>query len=92
MTPRRPISPSPQAEPPEAAGQGRRTLEGCFTRMTPAEKRTYMDALSLTLLGLRVHRTLKALAGDNHLAAGPLAVLREDFQGPDTLGEQTIAA
>lgn len=81
-----------QAEPPGAAAQGRRTLEGCFTRMTPAEKRTYMDALSLTLLGLRVHRSLKALAGDNHLAAGPLAILREDFQGPDTLGEQTIAA
>ncbi len=70
------------AEPRGADGlsESEGTFLRYFREATEEDKRTLVDSMDLMLLGLRVHRALKALAAKNDIAAGSLKILEDDFR------------
>lgn len=79
------------AEPREADGLSRseNTFLRFFREATDEDQRALVDSMDLMLLGLRVHRSLKALAAKNNIAAGSLKILEDDFREADDGGPGT---
>jgi len=79
------------AEPRGADGfsESESTFLRYFREATEEEKRALVDSMDLMLLGLRVHRALKALAAKNDIAAGSLKILEDDFREVDDDGPGT---
>ncbi|MCW2246219.1 hypothetical protein M2352_001810 [Azospirillum fermentarium] len=79
------------AEPRGADGlsESDSTFLRYFREVTEEDKRDLVDSMDLMLLGLRVHRALKALAAKNDIAAGSLKILKDDFREADDDGPGT---
>ncbi|KAA0680283.1 hypothetical protein [Roseomonas genomospecies 6] len=79
------------AEPrgPDGLSKSEGTFMRYFLEVTEEDKRDLVDSMDLMLLGLRVHRALKALVAKNDIAAGSLKILEDDFREADDGGPGT---